>query len=535
MKQLLTILALSCGIFLQAAYQERITVFTDKDFYLSGEDLLVTVTTTDQHHRPMEFSKIAYVELTDSTHSHVQIMIMLSESSGNGILSVPEQLPSGNYRLRAYTRYMRNESPEVFAGKLITVVNAGTLHQSQLGSSDTIPTPESHTGTMRMLHSDKQQYGRRQPGKLTIRNLPQDVQLYHLSIAAHIPTNASTLESPPEKLRPASQSSNYLAEYEGHILRANIKGNIQDGKTVVLSVPGNRLQLFTGRKTADGEYEFITTGISGITEIASTINTREEERYTLEFNSPYAPLSKTDIPALRIDSSCLPDLLQRYVSLQAKEAFEPTMYSYLPTPTVGRYIPGWTYKLEEYTRFNTLEEVILEFVSNVRFRKVNGIRTLSINRDGPDGYTLGNTLVLLDNVPVFDHELLLRYDASLIDRLEVFRGQYIFGGQLFDGIVSFSSIAGDFRGFQLDRSTFISTYKGPQPGYRLVEPSFNSNAKTTNQPDTRTTLLWESRSSAANAELPFYTSDLSGTYRICIQGLTQSGKLFSETAFFKVN
>ena len=173
----------------------------------------------------------------------------------------------------------------------------------------------------------------------------------------------------------------------------------------------------------------------------------------------------------------------------------------------------------------------------MRFRKVGGIRTLAVNREGPDGYTLGNTLVLLDNVPVFAHELLLNYDASLIEQIDVYRGQYVFGGQLYEGIVSFESITKDFRGFQLDNSTLISTYNGPQALFRLNEPVHSKTQGQSHLPDLRTTLLWRTGivpDEKPTKEFSFYTSDINGTYQVQIEGLTHTGKPFSEKYYIEV-
>lgn len=53
----------------------------------------------------------------------VQARLVLEKGVGNGCLQLPSTLPTGNYRLVAYTRYMRNEGEEVFFEKPLTVVN----------------------------------------------------------------------------------------------------------------------------------------------------------------------------------------------------------------------------------------------------------------------------------------------------------------------------------------------------------------------------------------------------------------------------
>ncbi len=547
MKIQLTVYLLIIVISAQAGFRERIELLTDKNSYLSGEDIVVTVTTTNAGRQAVEFSKVAYVELTDTNRVHAQLMMVVENATGRGILSIPGNLPTGYYRLRAYTRYMRNEGSEVFANKLIAVVNAATLHHSELGgkagqlevSESNVPeralqsTKQWWSG---MVRTDKARYGRREKGLVTVEGVPAGVAVYHLSIAAdmgleEIPAVKDTLTLNKPTINPSS----YLAEYEGHIITASIKGISPATRAVLLSVPGTTPSLIAGRKTDSGDYEFITRNLKGTIELVTSIDTREDERFTLDFQSPFAPVNLCKLPELKIDSANIPAIVQRYIALQARDVFQPELYSYQKLVHSSSLTPEWTYRLEEYTRFNTIEEVILEFVSNVRFRRINGIRTLAVNREGVEGYTLGNTLVVLDNVPVFNHELLLNYDASLVKQIDVYRGQYVFSGQLYDGIVSFSTYTSDFRGFQLDRSTMINTYKGPQPRVQLKTPDTFSGQLPHNVPDFRTTILMESHSSPEKLQLPFITSDHTGTYFVRIKGLTTDGTEFSETRLIEVN
>ncbi|MDX9749153.1 MAG: hypothetical protein RBT57_11690 [Paludibacter sp.] len=561
MKVQLTVYLLVIALSAQAGFRERIELLTDKNSYLSGEDIVVTATTTNAGRQAVEFSKVAYVELTDTNRVQAQLMMVVENATGRGILSIPGNLPTGYYRLRAYTRFMRNEGSEVFANRVIAVVNAATLHHSELGgkagqlevsgsepgnatehsevSESDVPEralQSTKQGWSGMVRTDKARYGRREKGLVTVEGMPAGVAVYHLSIAAdmgleEIPAVKDTLTLNKSTINPSS----YLAEYEGHIITASIKGISPATRAVLLSVPGTTPSLIAGRKTDSGDYEFITRNLKGTIELVTSIDTREDERFTLDFQSPFAPVNHCKLPELKIDSANIPAIVQRYIALQARDAFQPELYNYQKLVHSSSLTPEWTYRLEEYTRFNTIEEVILEFVSNVRFRRINGIRTLAVNREGVEGYTLGNTLVVLDNVPVFNHELLLNYDASLVKQIDVYRGQYVFSGQLYDGIVSFSTYTSDFRGFQLDRSTMINTYKGPQPRVQLKTPDTFSGQLSHNEPDFRTTLLMESHRSPEKLQLPFITSDHTGTYFVRIKGLTTDGNEFSETRLIEVN
>lgn len=537
MKNLLTILALISSMMLHADFKERVQLITDKNTYLAGEDVLVAFITTDENLKPVTFSRVGYIELADSTESLSQVMFSINNGCGSGIISIPEDLPTGYYRLCAYTRFMRTESPAVQTEQLISIVNARTLHHSQLKTTDptNLVTPELPDTTY--LSTDKQEYGLRQTGKITVRNLPSDLAIYHLSVAAHFPgtTPAPQITRTNKSLQLSKGA--FPAEYEGHIIRARINGDLPGNVPVLLSVPGNQPGLVAGKRISENEYEFISNFITGKTDLASSINTPDNERYSLDFLTPFAGVDFLPTPAFLPDSNYLQDIQKRYIALQAKENFQPQLYKPVTLSQSILYTPDWIYKLEEFTRFNTIEEVILEYVSNVRFRKVGNKRTLAVNREGPDGYTIGNTLVLLDNVPVFNHDLLLQYNAALIERIEIYRGQFVFSGQLYDGIVTFNTYEKDFRGFQLDTSTLISTYTGPQNNWILADIPELSPSERAHTPDLRTTLVWENKNTSNGSikyETHFTTSDVSGTYRVQLWGLTRSGKPISSSTNIEI-
>lgn len=105
--------------------QEKVYVHTDKAFYLSGEILWFKIYYVDgAFHKPLDVSKVAYVEILDKENKAVlQGKVDLREGKGSGSFYLPVNIESGNYRFRAYTRHMKNFSPEYFFEKDITIIN----------------------------------------------------------------------------------------------------------------------------------------------------------------------------------------------------------------------------------------------------------------------------------------------------------------------------------------------------------------------------------------------------------------------------
>ena len=105
--------------------QEKVYVHTDRNFYLTGETLWLKVYYLDGTlHRPLDVSKVAYVEILDSHNNSVlHIKVALDKGTGSGSIFIPASITSGEYTLRAYTQWMKNFSPAFFFHKGITIVN----------------------------------------------------------------------------------------------------------------------------------------------------------------------------------------------------------------------------------------------------------------------------------------------------------------------------------------------------------------------------------------------------------------------------
>ncbi len=108
----------------QINLQEKIFAHTDKSFYVTGELLWFKLYLVNSTNKPFNLSKVAYVEVLDARHNAVlQSKIAMKQGSGNGSFYIPLTLSNGNYQLRAYTSWMKNNGPELFFEKPITIVN----------------------------------------------------------------------------------------------------------------------------------------------------------------------------------------------------------------------------------------------------------------------------------------------------------------------------------------------------------------------------------------------------------------------------
>ncbi len=105
---------------------EKVYIHFDKPYYALGDTVWFKVYLTMFGHQPSALSKIVYVEMinsTDSLVSSLRLQVMNGVATGDIPLS-QYTLKKGNYRLRAYTNWMRNFDGDYFFNKNITVGDA---------------------------------------------------------------------------------------------------------------------------------------------------------------------------------------------------------------------------------------------------------------------------------------------------------------------------------------------------------------------------------------------------------------------------
>jgi TonB-dependent SusC/RagA subfamily outer membrane receptor len=121
-------LLLSFQKYTTSHIQEKIYIHTDKPYYAIGDDIWFKAYVVDaQDLTPTSQSNILYVDLINGRDSVKKTLrIPLTAGFGSGNFELKDSLIEGNYRLRAYTSWMRNFGEEYFFDKTIKVGNAWT-------------------------------------------------------------------------------------------------------------------------------------------------------------------------------------------------------------------------------------------------------------------------------------------------------------------------------------------------------------------------------------------------------------------------
>ena len=334
---------------------------------------------------------------------------------------------------------------------------------------------------------------------------------------------------------------NQSAEEEGRYHRIGIRftgktdGQPLAGREATLSVPSRIPMIYTAVTDTNGVAYFWVKNVYGTHNLVTRLTSGElSHAEILKFRSEAELFSPADLTGISQNS-----YNEYAINAQVENIFSgKNRTAWLPPATLDS-LPFFgkadvRYRLDDYTRFVIMEEVLREYVKEVMVRKNRDdfrLRTQDVNRNT---FFNSNPLILLDGVPVPHPNDLMAYDPLKVETVDVITSRFYLGESVHDGIVSFSTYKGVLENFTLDPSFSVFTYEGLQPEREFYVPEVPGTASV---PDNRTVLYWTPRlmlSGEESRRIKFSSSDLSGEYVVDVQGIDSSGKPGSQTLRFSV-
>ncbi len=190
--------------------------------------------------------------------------------------------------------------------------------------------------------------------------------------------------------------------------------------------------------------------------------------------------------------------------------------------------PDYLYLLDDYTRFETVQDLFLEYIRSALIRqnnRQNGFYVVKEKKMFPV-----NAFTTIDGIPILDTDVMLNFDPLKIKKIEVMDDYYFIGSTRLNGIVNFSTYNGDFDQQDLPDYMIEKVYHSLQSSREFYSPDYSSdNANLKRIPDYRNTLYWNHSITLKDGEikeLEFFTSDDTGNYQIEINGITNTGRPF---------
>jgi len=329
----------------------------------------------------------------------------------------------------------------------------------------------------------------------------------------------------------------FLPESDGPIIHARLldkaTGRPPAPQIGYLSVPGRQFRLSTALSREDGSLNFHVDRFYGNREVILQTHNPADSNYRIDVSNPFSDRfpSAPDAGA-PLRTTWKNQVLDRSIAVQAENAYRVSdKYHLLPAPgndTLGFYgTADRQYNLDDYTRFVTMDEVIREFVDNVKVRSQSGKTVFRVRNALFNLFFEDDPLLLIDGVPVFSGEKVLALNPLRIRKIDVVSHRYYLGPSITDGIVSLRSYDGDLGGYQLDPGAVVVQFNGLQENREFYSPVYESAAQVQSPlPDLRNQLLWRPdvpTDSGGKGRVSLYTSDMTGTFAVVVQGLSGDG------------
>jgi hypothetical protein len=326
----------------------------------------------------------------------------------------------------------------------------------------------------------------------------------------------------------------FARESFGHL----VTGKVTDIRTnaaakkiqAFLSVPHSPQKLYTSVSDSLGFVEFNVKDYFGAGEmIAQTLP--EDSFYRVEIFSPFAETySNKLLPALYFSSTQQSSLLNRSIGMQVQHIYTPDSLSRFFPPGISDSLPFYgravyRYMLDDYKRFNTMEEVLREYIREINVGvKGSGtsLRFKLFNETFHENFS-DNILVMVDGIPLDTPNKVFSLDPLKIKRVDIINRNYVFGDITFKGLANFSSYDGVYEGLDLNPKALTIDYEGLQLQREFYSPDYSSELhRNSRLPDFRTTLFW--MPDVHSRQISFYTGDIKGRYLAVLQGIDESGQ-----------
>lgn len=336
----------------------------------------------------------------------------------------------------------------------------------------------------------------------------------------------------------------FLPEYNGPVITGNLVNTASNKPAsnimAYLTITGLQHHLYISKSDTGGRLLFSTRNFFGPREIVVQTNWAQDTTYHIAISNAFSEeYDQTILPPLYMADGMKNLLTGRYIDMQVQNIFSAKQIKFDAAPKEAPEFygePSYNYKLDDYTRFPKMEDVIHEYVRLVRMTRQDGRTGFEMISDKK--VLPGQPLAMLDSRPIFDAARVLNIDPLKVKALDVVTNNYVYGPATFNGILNFSSYNGASINTELDPRAMVLDFDGLQLERKFYSPVYGSETlRSSTVPDFRSTLYWNPSivtEDNGNTRLNFYTGDRAGKYIGIIEGIAPGGETGYKYFYFEV-
>lgn len=511
---------------------ERVYVSTDRTAYLVGDRVWCSLFCVDENGRLSQQSAMAYVELVSADGVAVRHKIALLGGRGSGEFPLPVHMATGNYRLMAYTT-LEGAEAALCGSRILSIYQTSSLSRVKEGvvtvQAAGLCFPADTSAGLELRVNSMVRQGK--PFTLTLTGTTADVSVsvYHEDELFQAPLtsiNAFLAAFPI----PAEQAAGQV-EYEGEVIRAVTRGAAA-GSLALLSSSGAPEDTYVSKVQDDGSISFVTGNIFGDREmVCEVVDINADIRIQLKDN--YLHPSPGNLPVLALNEEMRHPLIRRKEALQHQPQADSLM-QFLPRRE-DQLLSTVTWErchLDDYTRFPSIREIIVEILPTVRMRHKNKKYYLEVAvSDGIENHRIfkDKILTMMDGVVISDLNMLLDFDAMLLEDVYVCREPIVSGKVLFNGVVNFVTKNNYVTALHFPEQVCVVDFQG------VRYPVAYLGGVPAGGTDRRELLYWHpALSIQENRQVPLTAPACSGRFRVVAEGLSSDGKPVRAVTSFEV-
>lgn len=548
---------------LQQLPQEKAYVDHTGPLVFSGEYLFYAFYCFNaQNNNPSNISRVGYVVLVNEEKEQIfEHKLNLDKGLAQGDFFVSTDIPSGRYKLLAYTQWMRNGGFDQMYTDDIVIINPYLADQSALVPNSNEQTENNNiladTDFQNFLDSatisvrlEKEIYGTREKVRLSVNNYkgPSGYGIYTLKVKKkeekpvkpylNATQYAKDFFNADKQIKQRVGDSIFLPEQRGELFF----GSVQDNETklpvkdipVIISIPGKEFILKFAQTDAQGN--FYTYLNKKYTNPMALAQIEEENRmYSIKKGEvANLDLSNITFSKFTLSDSYAPYIKERSVLNQLENQFftakPDSIIASDPIDPFDGGLPEEVF-LDEFTRFPTFGETLVEVVKFAGYR--SGGKDPDYIKISQDFETYNEELnsfpaiVLIDGVFIPNHEKIKSYDARKIQKISLVRDQFVLGGRQYQGMMSIETFEGDYLEEHTYGNSVAIPLKLPVAKKNYFKQDYDDEVMDFSRiPDYRGLLLWEPhvKVEASSYNFEFFTSDVEGVFEVILNGFTTYGK-----------
>ncbi|OOG76578.1 hypothetical protein [Flavobacterium sp. A45] len=536
--------------------QEKIFLHLNTTTFVTGETLYFKIYCMNPVNNSTSLiSKIGYVELIDSNKQVVsKSKIYLEKGIGEGNYFIPTTLSTGSYKLIAYTKWMLNSSSSNFEVIDLTIINpykpkqvadlSGNNTISNTTNNSSIAKNESSITKNITIQKDKKTYSNREKVNLNIIPLSGHLEKGNYSISIRklvtLPIKRQRNAIAFKENNTITNSKNSITnidiipELRGELITGSISSRKKElgisNKIVILSIPGKSFAVKSAKTNSSGKFIFILDKNPNNSNCIVQVMDDNRNDYSIQLDE----LAKVETTSLNFQSD-LNLTINDSVAIQEQSIANQIENGYYDIKKDSLLTEVKTesffntfqkeYVLDDYTRFPTFKETIIEVVTELYFRKNNEDYLLYVRNDKKDLTIYGPPLVLVDGIVIQNVNELFNYNMANVSKISLINEGYVYGPGLFGGLVSIETKNNDYQTKATGDFIKKTDIQRPLSETKFFVPDYTDLSKNQRIPDYRYQLLWLPQLTLASNENPisFYTSDVTGTFEITLEGFTDQG------------